>query len=395
MVTAVKKRLALVLGLATTVQVACTMVQAAEPTADSIIAEYKSAVAEAKPLMVKATRRAVGEPPPGPHRLPPPDNAQLWLSPPHDYKLEVRRGDKMIETVVADAAKQWLWNSRFWTQAPAPRALAYAFPDFEWAEKAYWPLTLFTSASFVERLLALKASTETLDGVTMAMVSGRTQATATAVKVKVWFDAKDHLPRRVFFDDGQVQVTMDFAITNDTPPAPTFLARPPQGLPQRRQEPEYPRVPHGKPAPAFTLNTPAGKSVSLATFKGKVVLLEFWAPWCPSCLLASPYVNRLQTELKDKGFEVVAVSTMATADELNAYLQKSPQSVTVLYDPADEDRCVGYAKYQISGLPSFVLIDRKGRVVRTWKYYWPGATETRLRALVGELLEDPPKTAAR
>lgn len=346
-------------------------------------------------MSVVASRSAVGEPPPGPHRLPPPEHAQLSLLPPHAYKLEVKRADKTIETIVSDGKKQWLWNSKFWMQSEAPRTLAYVSPDLEWAEKAYWPLTLFTSTAFVERLLDLKATSEKLDGTQLAALSGRTQKTATAIKIKVWFDGKTHLPRRLFADDGQVQITMTFAVTLGAPDAAVFASRPPAGLPQRRQEPEYPRVPQGKTAPMFSLQTPTGKTVSLAHYRGKVVLLEFWAPWCPTCLLASPYVNQLQDDLKDKGLEVVAVSTMAAADELNKYLEKTPQSVTVLHDPADEEESVAYAKYKISGLPSFVLLDRQGRVKRTWKYYLPGATETRLRAYVGELVDEPAKTASR
>lgn len=372
-----------------------TRAAAAEPTVASVMADYQRAVAEATAMTVAAKRSAVGEPPPGPHRLPAPEHALLSMAPPHNYKLEIRRGDKTIETIVSDGTKQWLWNSKFWMQAVAPRALAYVSPDLEWAEKAYWPLALFTSTTFVERLTGLKASTEKVDGAAMAVLAGQTQKTATAVKLKVWFDEKDHLPRRVFADDGQVQVTMNFTVTKGTVDATAFAARPPKGLPQRRQEPEYPRVPHGKPAPAFSLNTPNGKKVSLSQYKGKVVLLEFWAPWCPTCMLASPYINQLQEDLKDKGLEVLAVSTMAAAEELSTYLAKTPQSVTVLFDPADEEDSVGYAKYKISGLPSFVLIDRKGYVKRTWKYYLPGATETRLRAYVGELLDEPTKAALR
>lgn len=362
--------------------------QAAEPTVASILEPYQRAIAQGKPMIVLAARTAVGAPAPGPHRLPPPEAAQLSVLPPHNYKLEVRRGEKTIETIVSDGKKQWLWNSKFWMQGPAPRALAYVSPDLEWAEKAYWPLTLFTSTAFVEGLLNVKAATETIDGKPLASLSGATQKTATAVKVKVWFDSQTHLPQRVFADDGQVQVTMNFTVTTVAPDVAAFAARPPPGLPKRRQEPEYPRVAHGQPAPAFSLRTPAGKATSLSQYKGKVVLLEFWAPWCPTCLLSSPFVNQLQDDFKGKGLEVLAVSTVTGADDLNAYLAKNPQSVTVLHDPADEDESVAYAKYKITGLPSFVLLDRKGRVKRTWKFYFPGATETRLRALVGELVDE-------
>ena len=109
-----------------------------------VLAKYAQALGGHQGLLVVASRTSKGEPPPGHHRLPPPESARLSLRPPHDYKLEVMRAGKTIETIVSDRKTQWLWNSKFATRAPAPRKLRYMSPDIEWAEKAYWPLMLFT-----------------------------------------------------------------------------------------------------------------------------------------------------------------------------------------------------------------------------------------------------------
>jgi hypothetical protein len=78
---------------------------------------------------------------------------------------------------------------------------------------------------------------------------------------------------------------------------------------------------------------------------------------------------------------------MSPPADLKTYLQSHTPSVMILHDPADEEQTVGYAKYLISGLPSFVLVDAKGNVQRAWKYYWPGATETRLLAYIEDAIE--------
>ena len=363
-----------------------------KPSVETTLAAYKDALVQGKALSVLASRTSQGEGTPSPLKLPTPDSGRLSLLPPKQYKLEVFRADKLLETIVSDGVTEWSWNTKFKMKAVAPRALAYLSPDMEWAEKAYWPMTLFTSSALVANLVDLVADTQkAADGTVQTTLSGRTQATSTAVKMKVWFDASDHLPRRLFVDDGQVQATMNFALKTDPLDPSVFAARPPARFPLRKQEPEYPRVAHGTMAPAFSLKTPQGKQVSLSQYKGKVVLLEFWAPWCPTCLLASPFVNKLQVEGKSRGLEVLAVSTMAAAEELDAYLVAHPQDVTVLHDPADEEASVAYSKYKVSGLPSFVLLDRSGKVRRTWKYYLPGATESRLSAYTGELLDNASK----
>ncbi len=64
----------------------------------------------------------------------------------------------------------------------------------------------------------------------------------------------------------------------------------------------------GKQAPEFSLKNKDGKEVSLASLKGKVVVLNFWATWCPPCRAEIPDFKRVYSAYKDKGVEIIGVS---------------------------------------------------------------------------------------
>jgi len=78
-------------------------------------------------------------------------------------------------------------------------------------------------------------------------------------------------------------------------------------------EPEYASPLQGKPAPAFTLEDLSGKKHSLAEFKGKAVLLNFWATWCAPCKIETPWLIELRNQYAAQGFEVLGIS----ADDLD------------------------------------------------------------------------------
>jgi thiol-disulfide isomerase/thioredoxin len=369
------------------VVVAADQPRSESPRPADVVAQYSRAVAEASGYSVLASRSAPSEPPPAPNRLPTPETASLQVLPPNRYKIEVLRMGKVVETLVSDGVQQRVWNAKFFTVNVAPRKLRFVSPDIEWAEKAYWPLTLFTSSALVEHLVATTVTLEALAGKPAHRLHGATHLEAGALLLDLWLDASSHLPRKLIVNDGQGAITMNFEVTM-TPPAPdTFVAHPPDGLLRRKQEPEYPRVATGKAAPAFSLKTPGGKATPLASLKNKVVLLDFWATWCPACKLVSPFLDHLQRSMGSRGLQVLGIATMSPPADLTEYLQSHTPAVAILHDPADEEQTVGYAKYQISGLPSFVLVNTQGRVERAWKYYWPGATETRLLAYIEDALE--------
>lgn len=118
----------------------------------------------------------------------------------------------------------------------------------------------------------------------------------------------------------------------------------------------------GDMAPEFTLNNASGKPVSLASLKGKVVLIDFWASWCEPCRAESPNLKTQYKLYKDKGFEIISVSLdtdrkswlKAIADDGLTWLQVSDLKGY---------RSNAVQSYGIGGVPSFFLIGRDGKII--------------------------------
>ncbi len=116
-------------------------------------------------------------------------------------------------------------------------------------------------------------------------------------------------------------------------------------------------------APEFTLRDVNGKAVSLSSLKGKVILLNFWATWCPPCKAEMPSMNKLYNEMRAKGLEIVAVSSDNALAPIKEFLAKSRVDFIVLFD---ENKAVSKA-FKVFSMPTTFLIDRNGFIVE--KYY--------------------------
>lgn len=123
----------------------------------------------------------------------------------------------------------------------------------------------------------------------------------------------------------------------------------------------------GNESPDFTLNNLSGKMVSLDSFKGKPILLNFWATWCPYCRKERPHLDGLHREYKDKGLIILSISTDRSFNTLKQYMKKTPADFIVL---SDSEGRVSSA-YNIMGLPSSLLINREGII----KYKFTGFRE--------------------
>jgi peroxiredoxin len=110
----------------------------------------------------------------------------------------------------------------------------------------------------------------------------------------------------------------------------------------------------------FYLRDLNGKLVRLGDFQGKVVLLNFWATWCPPCRKEMPSMQQLYQVYKDKGLEIVAVSVDTTSShEVRAFIEELELTFPVLHD---RDSLVSRL-YSNPGVPSTYLIDVQGKVV--------------------------------
>jgi thiol-disulfide isomerase/thioredoxin len=177
---------------------------------------------------------------------------------------------------------------------------------------------------------------------------------------------------------------------------------------QEKQE-EKKADPHadliGKPAPDFAIPDFAlnGKPASLANLKGKVVLLDFWAVWCGPCIATFPHLREWNKEFKDKGLQIVGVTTYYENFGFDKDTGKLKRLTDGLGKVEEQDMLrdfVGHHKlghliqplsmeewkklgeaYHVGGIPTAVLIDRQG-VVRMVK---AGAEEENAKALGEEI----------
>lgn len=117
-------------------------------------------------------------------------------------------------------------------------------------------------------------------------------------------------------------------------------------------------------APDFTLKDADGKAISLASYRGSVVLLNFWATWCPSCREEMPSMNKLVRQFKNRKFAIIEVATDRSSSDVRNYLKKHPSDATVL---VDDGLSVSRSLYKVFVLPMSFLIDKKGVIVQ--KYY--------------------------
>lgn len=121
------------------------------------------------------------------------------------------------------------------------------------------------------------------------------------------------------------------------------------------------------PAPALQAQGLDGAPHTLANFRGKVVLLNFWASWCPPCLREMPSMERLRIRMAGRPLEIVALDSAETRDEVSAYLSRMPLGFPVLLDPDGSNT----RRWKVFALPSSFLLDAEGRV----RYVLTGPTE--------------------
>lgn len=115
-----------------------------------------------------------------------------------------------------------------------------------------------------------------------------------------------------------------------------------------------------KQAPDFSLNTPDGKTLKLSDQKGKVVVLDLWATWCPPCRKSLPHLQSISVnkELADKGLVVWAVNQQEKPEVVKEFVEKNSYSFTVLMDT---DGKMGKS-YLVRGIPTTVVVGRDGTV---------------------------------
>ena len=112
----------------------------------------------------------------------------------------------------------------------------------------------------------------------------------------------------------------------------------------------------------FTVADMNGQKVSLASFKGKVIVLDFWATWCPPCKAEIPGFVELQQAYGEKGLQVVGVSVDDTPDKLKPFAEEFKMNYPVLVGLDRDDLQDAYGP--MWGIPTTFVISRDGRICR-------------------------------
>ncbi len=114
----------------------------------------------------------------------------------------------------------------------------------------------------------------------------------------------------------------------------------------------------GEVVPDFILRSPTGEVRRLSNFRGRPVLVNLWATWCPPCLAEMPVLNRIADDYRDRGLVIVSIAGDEDTGAVSRFLAKTPLKFEVLLDP---DGSVG-TQYEITGYPETFLVDREGRL---------------------------------
>jgi thiol-disulfide isomerase/thioredoxin len=129
----------------------------------------------------------------------------------------------------------------------------------------------------------------------------------------------------------------------------------------------------------------SGAPIALASFKGKVVYVDFWASWCVPCRLSMPKLDALYKQHGDKGFVVVGVNKDTGVPEAERFLKKVSVTFPLARDGAD----AAAKAFDVKAMPSGYLVDRKG-VVRYVHRGFTEETAAQLDRQVAALLEEKP-----
>ncbi|MGM0471078.1 MAG: TlpA family protein disulfide reductase [Bacillota bacterium] len=108
-------------------------------------------------------------------------------------------------------------------------------------------------------------------------------------------------------------------------------------------------------APNFTLPTLKQKQINLSDYKDRVILINFWATWCPPCRAEMPYIQQLNEEMSDK-VKILAINVREKPTQVKEFIKKNNYNFTILMDQEAEVA----NKYLVRGVPKTIVINRNG-----------------------------------
>lgn len=295
-----------------------------------------------------------------------PDSAWLEFSQPNKFKLLSRVQGLLVSTLVCDGRLVSQWNDTLSMKKAAPAA----FQDIHSA------LPLGNSALAAENLLAGPGGLEKItdwadEGPAPIRRAAAHKVSAASEHLTLWLEPDTGLPLQEEIAAGGRTLSFSFIYSktaNLVKPA-DFIDTPPDGLKLYTPPNEAGLLPAGTAAPDFTLSKLDGTVVNLASLKGNVMLVDFWATWCPPCRESMPVIESIYKDLKQQGLSVLSVNTSDEKEEMQKFLAAHPEyTTTLLFDPNQKPNEVADA-YKVTGIPTIYVLDKEGKVVASFVGY--------------------------
>jgi thiol-disulfide isomerase/thioredoxin len=185
-----------------------------------------------------------------------------------------------------------------------------------------------------------------------------------------WYIGRDGLVRRCVESidfGGKPGFTRDSIIRNiriNQPiadPAHTFVYNPPAGVKLQKPVQERPVLANGTVAPDFTATDASGKPVKLSDYRGKVVVLDFWASWCGPCVASMPHTQEVAKKLaaENAPFVVLAIDNSEKRPDFLKWVQSRSELDKIVFAQVEKPDIAGES-YKVSGIPTQFVIDAQG-----------------------------------
>jgi peroxiredoxin len=121
-------------------------------------------------------------------------------------------------------------------------------------------------------------------------------------------------------------------------------------------------------APDFKLNDTEGNEHNLSDYRGKVVIVDFWATWCPPCVVEIPHFVKFHNKYNEKGLVILGLSLDTDNRRLKDFMEENNMEYPVLVKVGKVS-----VKYAVKGIPTAYLIDKEGKIAEKFVGYAPGS----------------------